>query len=214
MVQLGASVAGVLEWLVDRRPRQALGALLAVVFAGLAVFGGGGRVTSSSDGPSRTQAAAATASKAAAKTRLFVNLGSSGDEHRGIVPSSRARPRRRPFHRPSACRNAPKRKGGPLSCTRSSSTHPLPKTQVPALYFYLVLIALALIYAAAQVLRAEGPGQRALRRDRRGGALERKFARHRAHRRGQGHARGHDPIGPLPIYSYGVMLGRRSSAGT
>lgn len=85
---------------------------------------------------------------------------------------------------------------------------PLPKTTVPALYFYLAVIVLGLIYAAVSFFvqkdKANAIGGVVVA----GLALVAKFAGIL-----EGIAADKDtpagmiPIGPLPIYSYGVMLG-------
>jgi phosphatidylglycerol---prolipoprotein diacylglyceryl transferase len=85
---------------------------------------------------------------------------------------------------------------------------PLPKTQVPALYFYLVLIALGLIYAATQYFVRKDKGGALLGVIAAAAFLGLKFAR--AIERiaaDKDTPEGMIPIGPLPIYSYGVMLG-------
>ena len=88
---------------------------------------------------------------------------------------------------------------------------PLPKTQVAALYFYLAVIAIGVIYAAAQwfvwksksnaigglVLAAIGVVAKLA------GVIEKWTVDKNA----TDVAPGMIPIGPIPIYSYGVMLG-------
>jgi phosphatidylglycerol---prolipoprotein diacylglyceryl transferase len=89
-------------------------------------------------------------------------------------------------------------------------TVPVPKTQVPALYFYLAVIALGLIYAAVswfvQKDRANALGGVAVAAV----ALGLKFAgvlENIANDPSKPAEAGKIWIGPLPIYSYGVMLG-------
>jgi phosphatidylglycerol:prolipoprotein diacylglycerol transferase len=89
---------------------------------------------------------------------------------------------------------------------------PLPKTQVPALYFYLAVIVLGLLYAAAQFfvwknkssaiggLAVAGIGLVA----KLAGVIERIAVDKDA---APDAPAGLIPIGPIPIYSYGVMLG-------
>src|SRR5262245_32924314 len=89
---------------------------------------------------------------------------------------------------------------------------PLPKTQVPALYFYLAIIALGLIYAAAQFFywknrQAAIPGLVVAGIGvvgKLGGFIEKIAADKDAPPEA---ITGLIPIGPIPIYSYGVMLG-------
>jgi phosphatidylglycerol:prolipoprotein diacylglycerol transferase len=87
---------------------------------------------------------------------------------------------------------------------------PLPKTTVPVLYFYLAVIALGLLYAATQffvrkdrssaiaglVVAALGVGAKLA------GVIEKIAVDKDAPT-----PEGLIPIGPIPIYSYGVMLG-------
>ncbi len=85
---------------------------------------------------------------------------------------------------------------------------PLPKTHVPALYFYLAVIVLGLIYAAASFFvqkdKANAVGGAVVAAlalgAKFGGVLERIAG-------DKDTPAGMIPIGPLPIYSYGVMLG-------